>query len=396
MSRTRRALAMAAAAGCAALCLATLLVAQTPNRRRGFAIEIVEPANQAIVFGKTRIVADVKIQSADLVERVEFLVGDEVIFVDREPPYECLHDFGEDSRSHIVRAIAYHVEQVSVADAIITRKIPFTVVEHVNRVVLWISATDKKGNFIADLDRKDFHVFEDGEEQQILDFYREDRPIRMGILLDSSGSMREKLREVHEAASSFVDTLRDEDQALLIDFDDKVFLVEELTSDRERLKQAITSTEAIGGTAVYDVLHATYRKIGQFQGRKTIVLLSDGEDTASQFGFDRILEEAKSNSAQIFAIGLGGGGQGPRRSVLREFSDFTGGRSYFVKKADELGEVYQKIAEELRTQYYIAYSTTNDEWDGRWIKLKVECDREDLKVRARRGYFAVRKAGDGD
>jgi VWFA-related protein len=383
---------IAGVAACLALWLATLLVAQTPNRRRGFSIEITEPVNQSIVFGKTKIVADVKIEQQDLVDRVEFLVGDDVIFVDREPPYECVHDFGEESKSWIVRAVAYHKEEVTVTDAVITRKIPFTVVERVNRVVLWLSASDKKGNFITDLDREDFRVYEDGREQEILDFYREDRPITLGILLDSSGSMREKLPEVHEAASAFVDTLRDEDRALLIDFDDKVFLVEDLTNDRERLKTAIMSTEAIGGTAIYDVLHATYRKIGQIEGRKAIVLLSDGEDTASQFGFKRVLEEAKSNSALIYAIGLGGGGQGPRKSVLKDFSDFTGGRPFFVKKAAELGEVYQRIAEELRTQYYIAYSTNNEEWDGRWIKIKVETDREDLEIRARRGYFAVRKS----
>jgi VWFA-related protein len=392
MNRTNRVAVIVGVAACVGLWLATLLVAQTPNRRRGFSIEITEPANQSIVFGKTKIIADVKIEQVDLVDRVEFLVGDEVIFVDREPPYECLHDFGEESKSWIVRAVAYHKEEVTVTDAVITRKIPFTVVERVNRVVLFLSATDKKGNFITDLDREDFHVYEDGKEQEILDFYREDRPITMGILLDSSGSMREKLDEVHEAASAFVDTLRDEDRALLIDFDDKVFLVEDLTNDRERLKSAITSTEAIGGTAIYDVLHATYRKIGQIEGRKAIVLLSDGEDTASQFGFKRVLEEAKSNSALIYSIGLGGGGQGPRKSVLKDFSDFTGGRPFFVKKAAELGKVYQRIAEELRAQFYIAYSTNNEEWNGRWIKIKVESDREDLEIRARRGYFAVRKS----
>lgn len=392
MRRTQRVALTIGVAACIGVWLATLLVAQTPNRRRGFAIEITEPVNQSIVFGKTKIVAEVKIEQQDLVDRVEFLVGDEVIFVDREPPYECVHDFGEESKSWIVRAVAYHKEEVTVTDAVITRKIPFTVVERVNRVVLWLSATDKRGNFVTDLDREDFRVYEDGKEQEILDFYREDRPITLGILLDSSGSMREKLKEVHEAASAFVDTLRDEDRALLIDFDDKVFLVEDLTNDRERLKAAITSTEAIGGTAIYDVLHATYRKIGQIEGRKAIVLLSDGEDTASQFGFKRVLEEAKSNSALIYSIGLGGGGQGPRKSVLKDFSDFTGGRPFFVKKAAELGKVYQRIAEELRTQYYIAYSTNNEEWDGRWIKIKVETDRKDLEIRARRGYFAVRKS----
>jgi VWFA-related protein len=376
--------------GLVALCLTLASEAQSPSRRAGFSIEITEPANQSVVVGKTKIVALVKIDQADLVARVEFLVGDDVIFVDKEPPYETLHDFGEESKSWIIRAVAYHRENVSVTDAVITRRPVFTFVEHVNRVVMWVSATDKQGNFVTDLDREDFKIYEDGTEQKILDFYREDRPITMGILLDSSGSMDEKLDEVHEAARSFVDTLRPEDRAMVIDFDDKVFLVEDLTADHELLKRAIMSTEAIGGTAIYDVLHAAYRKIGKLEGRKAIVLLSDGDDTASQFGHARVLEEAKSNTALIFAIGLGGGGTGPRKGMLKEFSDYTGGRAFFVKKADELAQVYERIAEELRAQFFIAYSTTNEEWNGRWIKIKVESSRSDLKLRARRGYFAVR------
>ncbi len=378
----------------AALGLTLALEAQSPSSRPGFSIEITEPANQSVVVGKTRIVAEVKISQPERVDRVEFLVGDEVIFVDHEPPYSALYDFGEESKSWVVRAVAYHRENVTVSDAVITRRPAFTFVEQVNRVVLWVSARDKQGNFVTDLERDEFTVLDDDAEQQILDFYREDRPITMGILLDSSGSMHEKLKQVHQAASSFVDTLRPEDRAMLIDFDDKVFLVEDLTSDHDTLKRAITSTEAIGGTAIYDVLHATYRKIGTLDGRKAIVLLSDGEDTASQFSFKRVLEEAKSNSALIYAIGLGGGGSGPRRSVLKDFSEFTGGRAFFVKKADELAEVYEQIAEELRAQFYIAYSTNNEKWDGRWIKIKVESSRPKLELRARRGYFAVRKAED--
>ena len=107
MSRAGR---IAALAGLIALFLATLLVAQSPSRRRGFAVEITEPPNQSIVFGKTKIAARLTIDRPDLVDRVEFLVGDDVIFVDREPPYEALFDFGEDSRSWIIRVIAYHKE----------------------------------------------------------------------------------------------------------------------------------------------------------------------------------------------------------------------------------------------------------------------------------------------
>ena len=208
--------------------------------------------------------------------------------------------------------------------------------------------------------------------------------------------MQGKIEEVHNAAGAFVDTLREEDQALIIDFDDRVFLIQDLTSDKDSLKEAITSTEPIGGTALYDALHAAYRKIGQIDGRKAIVLLSDGEDTASLFGFKRILEEAQTNNTMIFSIGLGIEGAAPRRDILKEFSETTGGRFFHVKKVGKLVGAYERIAEELRKQYYLTYSTTNDEWDGHWIKIRVESERPGVKLRARRGYFAVRKEPSGD
>jgi VWFA-related protein len=370
---------------------ATALLAQDPQRRRGFSIEITQPANQEVVFGKTKIAAKVKIEDPGLVDRVEFVVGDEVIFVDREPPYECYHDFGEAQRSWIIRVVAYHKEGVTVSDASITRRLRFATIERVNRVILWVTATDGDGNLITDLTRDDFEVYEDDAQQNVIDFYREDRPITMAILLDTSGSMQEKIKEVHRAAGSFVETLREEDRSLIIDFDDKVFLIQDLTNDHDALKEAIESTEPLGATAIYDALHAAYRKIGQIEGRKVVILLSDGEDTASQFGFKRVLEEAKTNNTMIFSIGLGIEGGTPRREVLKEFSEVTGGRYFYVKKAGQLGDTYQRIAEELRAQYYLTYSTTNEDWDGHWIKIRVESKRPGVKIRARRGYFAVRR-----
>ena len=121
------------------------------------------------------------------------------------------------------------------------------------------------------------------------------------------------------------------------------------------------------------------------------MLLSDGDDSSSQFAYARILEEAKAQSVLIYAIGLGD----VKKSVLKEFSETTGGRAYFVAKAGQLADVYKKIAEELRQQYYLSYSTTNKNWDGRFIKLQVKSDNPDWTVRARRGYFAVRGAAPG-
>jgi Ca-activated chloride channel family protein len=322
---------------------------------------------------------------------VEFVIADDVAFVDREPPYEFFFNFGEEQRSWVVRAIAWHKEGVSVSDVTITRKLAFSNIEEVNRVILWISATDKKGEFITDLERDEFKVFENDKEQRIIDFYAETRPITMAILIDTSGSMRDKIREVHAAAGAFVDTIRDIDNALVIDFDDNVFLIQDLTNDHEALKEAITSTEPLGATSIFDAVHAAYRKIGKIDGRKAVILLSDGEDTSSQFGFKRVLNEAKTNNTIVYTIGVGGGSID--RNVLEEFAQNTGGKAFFVKKADELSEVYQRIADELGKQYYLTYSTDNEEWDGHWIKIRVESDRPGVKVRARRGYFAVRKGG---
>ena len=373
------------------LLAAGLLLAQDVERRRGFRIAITQPANQEVVFGKTKIAAEVQIANPDLVERVEFYVGDELVFVDREAPYEFFHDFGEAQRSWIVRAVAWHEEGVSVSDASITRKVTFSNVEEVNRVILWISATNKQGEFVTDLGREEFRVFENDVEQRVIDFYAEDRPITLAILIDTSGSMRDKIKEVHKAAGAFVDTLREIDRALVIDFDDNVFLIQDLTFDHEALKESITSTEPLGATSLFDALHAAYRKIGQIEGRKAVILLSDGEDTSSQFSYKRVLEEAKSNNTILYTIGLGGGpGGSVDRGVLKEFAEVTGGKFFFVKKAADLSDVYERIAEELRKQYYLTYSTSNENWDGHWIRIRVDAGRPETKIRARSGYFAVR------
>lgn len=370
-----------------AVLLATVASAQDAQQRRGFSIAITTPENQEPVFGKTEIAAKVEIPGSEDLDRVEFVVGDDVVFVDREPPYECVYDFGEESRSWVIRAVAYHVEGISVSDAVITRKVPFSAFERVNRVVLWLTVTNKQGELLTDLKREEFRVLENGGEQKIIDFYLEDRPITMAILIDTSGSMQGKMDEVHDAAGDFVSTLRAEDRALIIDFDDKVFLIQDLTSDHEALRGSIRSTEPLGATAIFDALHASYRKIGKIEGRKAIVLLSDGDDTASQFSYKRVLEEAKSNSTIIYAIGLGGE---LNKRVLREFADVTGGRAFFVKRADELAEVYRRIADELRTQFYLTYSTSIEEWDGRWMKIDVETSEPGREIRHRRGYFAVK------
>ncbi len=381
--RADRALALLLAAGAAWPAPSR---AQEPERRRGFSIKITAPQNLEIVLGKTRIAATVRADRPEDVERVEFLVGDKVIFVDRESPYETFHDFGEQARSWVVRAVAYHREGLKVSDAVVTRRVEIGYVEEVNRVLLWATVTDKEGRFVFDLVKDDFRVLENGAPQKILEFGREQRPITLAILLDTSGSMREAMKEVHEAAKAFVETLGADDRALLVTFDDKVLLIQDLTSDKAKLAEAIESTEAIGDTALHDALHAAYRKLRGIRGRKAVILLSDGEDTTSQFSQPRVLEEVKASNVLLYAVGLGSAD----KKLLRELSEVTGGRAYFADKASELAGVYQQIALELKGQFFLSYETSNQTWDGRWVEVRVETTKPDLKVRSRTGFPAVR------
>ena len=371
----------------AAVLAALPSASQDTPKRRGFSVKITEPINDAFVLGKTKIAATVKAESAADIDRVEFTVNNKVIFVDREAPYEVNYDFGEDSKSWVVRAVAWHRDGISVTDTIVTRKLTIGYVEEVNRVILWATVSTKKDTFVTGLQKEDFRVFEQGVEQEIAEFWPEDRPIALALLLDSSGSMRDAIKDVHVAAAGFVDTLTEKDSALVIDFDDKVFLLEELTSDRAKLREAVSSTEALGGTAIYDAIHAAYRKLRGIDGRKAIVLLSDGDDTESLTPLARVMEEAKSEGILVYAIGLG---PGVRKGFLSDIAEVTGGRAYFVSKAEDLAETYQKIAEELRKQYYLTYSSKNTVFDGRYIEVRVATKNSDYEVRSRRGYFAVR------
>jgi VWFA-related protein len=264
----------------------------------------------------------------------------------------------------------------------------------VNRVVLYATAREDGGErrFVIDLKREDMALQEDGAGQEIVDFYIEERPITLAVILDSSGSMESALSTVHAAASRFVEGLGEEDQALVIDFDEKVFLLQSLTTNKKALHNAITSTSALGGTALYDALHASYRRIRGIEGRKAIILLTDGDDTASKFSFKRILDEAKISDVIIYPIGLRTSVLDlDLRHVLKTLAEQTGGRAYFPDKVSELQGVYEEINRELKSQYYITYEPSNGTWDGRWREIELKAPGKDVEIRTRRGYYAVRK-----
>ena len=364
--------------------------------RKGFAIRITNPAHNDFRFGRSEIDAEVSAADPALVDKVEFFVDDRLVFIDTEAPYQCFFDFGSEPRSWVIRATAWHKEGVTVSDTVILKRVVLNYAVQVNRVVVYATAYSNKGerHFALDLQKEDLVLEEDGVKQKIVDFYVEKRPVSLAVILDSSGSMQPAMEKVHSAASRFVDTLSGEDKAMVIDFDEKVYLLQDLTNDKDQLRRAITSTNALGGTALYDALYASFRKLRGIDGRKAIILLTDGDDTASKFSFKRVLDEAKISDIIIFPIGMGTTFLDvDLRRILKTLSEETGGRAYFPSKVEELEGVYKEISEELKSQYYITYEPTNTVWDGRWRKIKMYgAAGKDLEIRTRTGYYAVKKA----
>jgi len=360
--------------------------------RKGFVVRITNPENNDFRFGRAEIDAEVTATDPALVEKVEFYVDDRLVFIDKEPPFRCMFDFGSEPRSWVLRAVAYHREGVTVSDTVILRRVYLNYSMRVDRVLLYATAR-QKGRYLADLKPADMVLEEDGVRQKILDFYIETRPVTLAMILDSSGSMQPSLPKVHDAASGFVGALGPEDKALVVDFDEKVYLLQDLTGDKDALRSAIVSTNALGGTALFDSLYASYRKLKGIDGRKAIILLTDGDDTASRFSFKRVLDGAKLSDIIIYSIGLGTSVLDVElRRILKSLAEESGGRAFFPDKVDELRDVYADIANELKSQYYITYEPTNTDYNGRWRKIKLApAAGRDFEVRTRSGYYGVRR-----
>jgi Ca-activated chloride channel family protein len=275
-------------------------------------------------------------------------------------------------------------------------------------VPLMVSVTDSKGKLITNLKKEDFRVYEDDKLQTIRSFTREsDLPLSIALLVDSSGSVIDKLKFEKDAATDFFFSTikRRKDRAAVISFNSDVRLITDDTPDGftdqpERLSEALRKIQAAGETAVFDAVHkATASKLAHEQGerRRLIVLISDGEDTASKFSQTEALEMAQRHDVTIYAIStnktsdLKSRAQQKGDEVIQLLADETGGRAYFPLKLEDLAADFQKIGEELRSQYVLSYTPSNSEQDGAYRKIRVEMVNDNYKPRARKGYFTDKK-----
>ena len=265
-----------------------------------------------------------------------------------------------------------------------------------------LSVTDGRNRYVTDLEQKDFAVFEDGIRQELSLFTHENLPISMAILIDTSASMQEKLPQARAAAARFIKTLRPQDAAQVVQFNDRSTVLQDFTSEHALLEAAINRTDAAGPTALYNSLYVALKdlskqkKTGELR-RRAVIVLSDGEDTASLVTDEQVMELARQSEIGVYPISLR-----PSRSqdrgrmafsqaehILTSLARDTGGQVFFPQSLSELESVYDRIAEELRTQYSLGYVSSNARRDGRWRRIVVRTpDRASLQVRHKLGYYA--------
>jgi VWFA-related protein len=271
----------------------------------------------------------------------------------------------------------------------------------VTRVNVLFSVTDKKGRFVTDLEKDDFEVLAGKDQQEIIEFVRDsDLPLRLGILIDTSNSIRDRFRFQQEAALEFLrSVLRPEvDKATIISFDTSADTVSHLTNDTRVLESTIRNLRPGGGTALYDAITIACRdELGMDQPRnefrRALIVLSDGEDTQSRSSREQALEFAHKSDVIIYAISTNISRiQTDGDKVLKYFAEETGGSTFFPFKVEDMSQSFENIANEMRHQYSILFSPLPLFTDGRYhnvdIRIRDRRDRGNYDVRARKGYYA--------
>ena len=267
-------------------------------------------------------------------------------------------------------------------------------------MLLHATVVDDKQHIVTNLDRGAFTVFEDGKPQNIISFHHEDIPVSMGIIIDNSGSMREKRNKVNQAALNLVRSSNPKDEVFVVNFNDEYYLDQDFTNNLLKLKEALEKIDARGGTALYDALVASAEHLKRFArlDKKVLFLVTDGEDNASNETLEQAVKQLQEeNGPSVYAIGILGDEEHPKRAkrALEILAQRTGGIAFFPKTLDEVDEISKTVARDIRNQYTIGYKPTNPRGTGGFRTVRIEAKAKGhgkMTVRTKSGYYAGAQA----
>jgi Ca-activated chloride channel family protein len=276
----------------------------------------------------------------------------------------------------------------------------FVIRKDVDEVLLHATVVDDRQRIVTNLDKSAFSVFEDGKPQTIISFRHEDIPVAMGIVIDNSGSMREKRTKVNQAALNLVRSSNPQDEVFVVNFNDEYYLDQDFTNDLIKLKEALEKIDAKGGTALYEavVASADHLKRDAKLERKVLFVVTDGEDNASRETLEQAVKQLQDeNGPSVYAIGILGDEEHPKRArhALEIIAQRTGGLAFFPKTLDEVDEISRQVAHDIRNQYTIGYKPTTPKSSGGFRTIRVEAKAKGhgkLAVRTKSGYYAGTQA----
>lgn len=260
-------------------------------------------------------------------------------------------------------------------------------------VPLYVTVVDSAKRLVPDLGREDFEVFDNGKPVTLTLFNNEPEPFSVAVMLDTSASMTGSLDLLKDAAEQFIIRLLPEDRGLVGAFNDKIqFPIASFTSDRDELAGALRELGFGNPTRLFDAIEAGIQQLRDVQGRRVVLVFTDGEDTASKIGQGKVLDQARADEVMIYSIGLESeyfNGQYRVRTRpdrgLRRLADETGGGYFELKKTDDLGPTFTRVAQELHSQYVLGFPPATD---GKLHKLEVRVKKQGMSARARKSYLA--------
>lgn len=365
----------------------SVLGGQEPSNGARPKVVIVSPAQDSFLSGLTRLSAT--IEPANLVARATFFVdGREACSTD-SPPYDCVWDAGRDVAAHQIRLVVDLTGGGRMVQTVRTRSLTFADREYVDAIQVTITVTDDQGNYVRELPRSAFRVYEDGQLQSIASFASEDVPLELAVAVDISGSMTSAMTRLKSAVKRFLGSVPPGDQVTLLGFNDTVFPLARRVLDPADRMRAVDRLAPWGATALYEVLMQGTDMLGQAGARKSLVVFTDGEDQGSRVSLDDAERRLQASDVTLYMIGQGRGVTHEYlRATMARLVTPTGGRMFSTDSINELDGAFTDLLDELSNQYLLSYQPTNATQDDAWREIRVEV-AGGYNVRARQGYRAV-------
>ncbi|HEY7215441.1 MAG TPA: VWA domain-containing protein [Thermoanaerobaculia bacterium] len=357
-----------------------------------FAVRLVEPEAGKVYQSSVRALAQVEVPEGEKLDRVEFFLNDDRVATLYQPPFSQPLFLPKGHEITYVRAVAFLDGGTSTEDLVLINAPDFTHRVNVDFVELYTSVVDGRGRPVEGLGKDDFKVLEDGVPQQVRRFERvEDVPIYAGILLDTSASMGEgeKLEQaVRGALRFFQKVITPKDRAAVITFADQPTLAVRFTNQEDVLAGGLAGLTATGNTALHDSLIYALYYFGGVKGKRALIILSDGKDEGSRYSFTEALEYARRSGVALYTVGIGlSTREADVRLKLSRLADETGGRFFFIAQASELEGIYDTIQKELRSQYLLAYQSSQESDADKFRTVEVKVAKPGMEAKTVRGYY---------